>query len=96
MVKVAHRKENTILHQVSNDISFLDYDDSIASTDTSEINPTVNAEDVTTFNDIENQDYIQQSNVWKFASKIGSEKARCNICQTGEHLEEIIHNFELS
>jgi hypothetical protein len=93
MVKVVQRKLNKSVRQVLNDITFLD-DISTATTTISNINPTDSA-NVLVADDIENQDYIQQSSVWKFATKIGSEKARCNICQIGKHLEQTMHNYVL-
>lgn len=86
MVKVAQKRANKTSRQISNDVSSRDYDDSIASTAISNVNST----DVTTNGlvdvDVENSGYVQQSGVWKYATKVGPEKARCNICQIGKHL----------
>jgi len=93
MVKVTQKKVNKTVRQVSNDISIIANNLSTASTTTSNSNTSVDAANATESDDVENHDYTQQSSVWKFATKISPEKARCNLCQIGKHLEESMHNY---
>lgn len=56
---------------------------SIALTGSLNINPTTHNLNVSAGDDLENADYPQQSNVWKYATKLALEKASCNICNAG-------------
>ena len=60
---------------------------STASTGSSNINSTVVTANVTLGDDDKNTDYHQQSNVWKYATKLGPDKASCNKCNAGEYFQ---------
>ena len=89
MVKVPSRKGKKRIHQTLNE-SITDVSTTTA-TSASTSNNNINEEIrqvVAVDDDGEERQGIQESSVWKFATKVGSEKAKCNICQIGEYVEE--------
>ena len=58
-----------------------------APTRSSDINPTVDNTNVTDEDSVKNTDYSQSSNVWKYATKLGPEKASCNLCNVGKYFQ---------
>lgn len=91
MVKISKRREKQMSDQVVNESSSNERDDLIGTNAASNINASgatgnmeVIDDDDDNDNDNEEQENIRESNVWKYATKVGAEKARCNICQTGK------------
>ena len=95
MVKVTG-KNNKTAPPVSNYNSFLDHDAATALSTESNSNSSIDTANVIENDDIENKDYNKESSVWKYATKVGPEKARCNICQTGKHIEHTMQDYVLS
>ena len=89
MAKILRRKEKTTSDQILNESLPIQHDDSLVSSISTTIH-TGGSSPVLIDGDEEIEGNLQQSSVWKYATKIGSEKAKCNICQTGEY-DEIIH-----
>ncbi len=82
MGKIRQKEINETARQISNDPSYFDDDEDTpaASTAIPDVVLTIDDPNVSTNNIIENQGYIQQLSVWKFATKVGSDRTRCNIC----------------
>jgi hypothetical protein len=97
MGEIREKKINETARHISNDLSSFDDDEDIpaASTAIPNFASTIDDTNVSTNNIIENQGYIQQSSVWKFATKVGSDRARCNICNTGKRLEQTMSDYVL-
>jgi hypothetical protein len=74
MGKVRQKKINETARQISNDLSSFDDDEDTP------VASTIDDTNVSTNNIIENQGYIQQLSVWKFVTKVGSDRTRSNIC----------------
>ncbi len=89
MGKVRQKKINETARQISNDLLSFDDDEDTP------VASTIDDTNMSTINIIENQGYIQQSSVWKFATKVGSDRARCNICDTGKRLEQTMSDYVL-
>lgn len=89
MVKTAQRKVKKTVHPVSNDNSYLDENDSTAAT--TAINNNVSAQNANVL-----QDDHKKSSVWKYATKIAPDKARCDTCAIGKPLEHGMLYYVLS
>jgi hypothetical protein len=89
MVKVSKRN-NKRGDQVVNESSLIDHDTLMASSSTSNTNSGGDVvEEVEIGDNNENQPVTHESNVWKYATKVNSEKARCNVCQMGNYTNKI-------
>jgi hypothetical protein len=84
MVKISRRKKKTTSDQILDESLPIQHDDSRVSSVSTTIH-TGGSDPVLIIGDQEIEEDLQQSSVWKYATKIGSEKAKCNICQTGEY-----------
>lgn len=96
MVKVTQKKVKKTGRQISNDVSTNDdapSSSSILTTTANNNNTNIDGANATVSGDVDDQEYVKQSNVWKYATKISTEKARCNICQIGKYHQQIIHNY---
>ncbi|CAF1421677.1 unnamed protein product [Rotaria sordida] len=80
MVKVVKRNKKIGDHIV-NESSLIDCDELMMSSSTSNTNEGGNTVDVVEVDDDEKQGVIRESSVWKYATKIDPEKARCDICK---------------
>jgi hypothetical protein len=82
MGKTSRRKQTNSGDTILDESSSTAHDDSIrASLDS---NTTGSVPNATTDDVGETQEKVPESKVWKFATKVGSEKAKCNLCQVGK------------
>ena len=52
--------------------------------------PNANSDAEIETTDLDGTRSIEQSNVWNFATKVSLEKARCNICQIGKYVHQLV------
>ena len=86
MAKSKHKVSKKPVHSSSKDVSTSDYNNALTPLVSSTGNSVVNTANMIVTDNIEDQVYPGRSAVWKYASKIGSNKARCDICQVRKYL----------
>jgi hypothetical protein len=89
MGKTSRKKQKNNGDVVLDESSSTAHDDSAsASLDN---NTSGSVPNTTTDDGGERQEKAPESKVWKFATKVGSERARCNICQVGKIAVVTLH-----
>lgn len=96
MVRIAGKNLTETVHPTSNDNSLLDYDGATTLNTGPNINSSIDTANAMEGDDIENQYYNKESSVWKYAKKVGLEKARCNICQIGKRTKHPMYDYVLN
>ena len=86
MTKNKHKVSNKSVHSSTNDVSTPDYNNTLTSLATPTVNSVLDTANVIVSDNIEDEVYRGRSAVWKYASKIGPNKARCDICQVRKYL----------
>ena len=82
MGKTSRKMQTDTAGSTLNESSSVVHDDPVEAS--SDLNIAGNVVNVMVDDTGEKEENTHESKVWKFATKIGSEKARCNICLMGK------------
>ena len=86
MAKSKQKASNKSVRSSPNDVSTLDHNNTLPPSATTTDNSVVNTASVIVNDKIDDEVYTGKSGVWKYATKIGLDKAKCNICQIGKYV----------
>ena len=97
-VKVSIRKQGKDGEVPNESLLSEDSEEFALSGTVSNTNPVGNTADVAIDHDDEDvkQEYVQESDVWRFPRKANSEKSRCNIYPASSQIAETVCNYVLN